>query len=55
MLIVEREHLMEAERVFAGTGVKFVESSSDLGGAIGSDACTSRYLTKKVMDICEQV
>ena len=51
MLIVKPEQLVEAQRIFADTGVKFAEGSHDLGGAIGSDAFTSKYLTEKVIKL----
>eukprot|EP00117_Sycon_ciliatum_P001207 scpid92067/ scgid6963/ len=56
-LVVKPEHRDEAERIFAGTGIKIASDGDNLahkagqrhlGAAIGSNAFIERYLDSKV-------
>lgn len=53
ILIVKPEYMGEAKRVFEGTGIQFSDGGRDLGGAIGSDEFTSKYLQDKISSLCE--
>jgi hypothetical protein len=55
ILIIKKERLEEASRIFAGTGVQFSDGARDLGGAVGSDSFTESYLKDKVQMLCEQL